>query len=81
MERMFRGYREERGCCSVNGRTDESEAENAGYCSESGEDAARQEEAAREAFEERAAVLEFDAGLSREEAERLAREMTGYHGW
>ena len=30
MERMFRGYREERGCCSVNGRTDESDAESAG---------------------------------------------------
>lgn len=81
MERMFRGYREERGCCSANGWTDESEAENAGYRSKSGKDAARQEEAAREAFEERAAILEFDAGLSREEAERLAREMTSYRGW
>ena len=81
MERMFRGYREERGYCSVNGRTDESEAEKAEYRSESSEDAARQEEAAREAFEERAAILEFDAGLSREEAERLAREMTSYRGW
>lgn len=80
MERMFRGYRGERGYCSVNGPTDKSEAEKTGYRSESGEDAARQEEAAREAFEERAAILEFDAGLSREEAERLAREMTGYHG-
>ena len=37
--------------------------------------------AVAEAYEERAAILEFDAGLSREEAERLAREMTGYHGW
>ncbi len=26
-------------------------------------------------FEERAAILEYDAGYSREEAERLAREM------
>ena len=80
MERMFRGYREERGCCSVNGRTGESDAESAGYRPKSGGNVARQEEAAREAFEERAAILEFDAGLSREEAERLAREMTGYHG-
>ena len=37
--------------------------------------------AVAEAYEERAAILEFDAGLSREEAERLAREMTSYHGW
>lgn len=28
----------------------------------------------REHFEERAAILEFEAGLSRAEAERLARE-------
>ncbi|MCK8787319.1 hypothetical protein M0638_23385, partial [Roseomonas sp. NAR14] len=27
----------------------------------------------RDAYEERAAILEFDAGLTREEAERLAR--------
>ena len=32
-------------------------------------------EAQREQFEERAAILEFDAGLSRAEAERRAREM------
>ncbi len=31
-------------------------------------------EARREAYEERAAILEFDAGLTREEAEREARE-------
>ena len=37
--------------------------------------------AVAEAYEERAAILEFDAGLSREEAERLAREMTSYRGW
>ena len=37
--------------------------------------------AVAEAYEERAAVLEFDAGLPREEAERLAREMTSYRGW
>jgi hypothetical protein len=30
---------------------------------------------AHEAFEERSAILEFDAGYSREEAERLAAEM------
>ena len=29
----------------------------------------------REEFEERAAILEFDAGMTREEAERLAMEM------
>lgn len=29
----------------------------------------------REAYEERAAILEFDAGMSREEAERMAAEM------
>jgi hypothetical protein len=28
----------------------------------------------REAYEERAAILEFDAGMTREEAERLAME-------
>ncbi len=32
-------------------------------------------EAQREQFEERAAILEFDAGLSRAEAERRAREV------
>lgn len=37
--------------------------------------------AVAEAYEERAAILEFDAGLSREEAVRLAREMTSYRGW
>lgn len=31
----------------------------------------------REAFEERAAILEFDGGLSRAEAERLAAESLG----
>ena len=31
--------------------------------------------AAKEAFDERAAILEFDAGLTREEAERQARMM------
>jgi len=29
----------------------------------------------QERFEERAAILEYDAGYTREEAERLAREM------
>ena len=33
------------------------------------------DEAARELFEERAAILEFEAGLPRAEAERRAREM------
>lgn len=37
--------------------------------------------AVAEAYEERAAILEFDAGLPREEAERQAREMTSYRGW
>lgn len=32
-------------------------------------------EALRDAFEERAAILEFDAGLSRPEAERIALKM------
>ena len=29
----------------------------------------------KEAFEERAAILEFDAGMTRQEAERVARQM------
>ena len=33
------------------------------------------EEGLREEFEERAGILEFDAGLSRSEAERLAWEL------
>ena len=37
-------------------------------------------ETVREAYEERAAILEYDAGMSREEAEALARELTGYEG-
>lgn len=32
-----------------------------------------------ERFEERAAILEFDAGLPRAEAERVARAMYGIH--
>lgn len=32
------------------------------------------QELARERYEERAAILEYDAGVGREEAERLARE-------
>ncbi|MBN2645043.1 MAG: hypothetical protein JXR59_06175 [Desulfuromonadaceae bacterium] len=32
----------------------------------------------RELFEERAAIMEFDGGLSRAEAERRAAECTGY---
>lgn len=35
----------------------------------------------QEDFEERAAILESDAGMSREEAEREARRLTGYEGW
>lgn len=35
-------------------------------------------ETLRELFEERAAILEFDAGLSREEAEAQAAQLTGY---
>jgi hypothetical protein len=34
----------------------------------------------REAFEERAAIMEFDGGLTREEAERLARAEFGAMG-
>lgn len=37
-------------------------------------------EAQREAFVERAAILEYDAGMSREEAEKLARALTGWSG-
>ena len=37
-------------------------------------------ESVAEAFEERAAILEHDGGMSREEAEMLARRMTGYEG-
>ena len=40
-----------------------------------------QNEALREAYEERAAIMEYDGGLSREEAEREARRLTGYDGW
>ena len=38
------------------------------------------DEAKREEFEERAAILEFDAGMSVEEAEEEARRITGYDG-
>ena len=31
----------------------------------------------REAYEERAAILEFDAGMSRQRAEQIAAEMMG----
>ncbi|MBT9621502.1 hypothetical protein [Sutterella wadsworthensis] len=37
--------------------------------------------AVQEAYEERAAILEYDAGMSREEAEKEARKLTGYEGW
>lgn len=37
-------------------------------------------EAIHEAYEERAAILEFDAGISRTDAEEAARRMTGYEG-
>jgi len=33
----------------------------------------RESDAVREAFEERAAIMEFDGGLSRDDAERAAR--------
>jgi hypothetical protein len=39
-------------------------------------DAAHDFEDEQEYFEERAAILEFDAGFAREEAERLARVET-----
>lgn len=81
MERMFRGYREERGLFPGMGRTVESEANGSKPPLKSGENVPGGKEAAREAYEERAAILEFDAGLPREEAERLAREMTSYRGW
>ena len=35
-------------------------------------------EALKEDFEERAAILEYEAWFTREEAEALAMEMTGY---
>jgi len=38
-------------------------------------------EAVQEAYEERAAILEYDAGMSREDAEKEARKLTGYEGW
>lgn len=37
-------------------------------------------ESIAEAYEERAAILEHDGGMSREEAEALARRITGYEG-
>lgn len=36
---------------------------------------AKQTPATREQFEERAAILEYDAGMTREQAERMAMEM------
>ncbi|GAB6083827.1 hypothetical protein JCM30471_27410 [Desulfuromonas carbonis] len=36
-------------------------------------------ETMRELYEERAATMEHDGGLSREEAERRAAKITGYH--
>lgn len=38
-------------------------------------------DAVKEEYEERAAILEYDAGMNREDAERLARVLTGYQGW
>lgn len=35
----------------------------------------------KEEFEERAAIMEFDGGLTRAEAERAARAITGFGGW
>lgn len=35
-------------------------------------------ETLRELFEERAAIMEYDGGLTRQEAERRAAEITGY---
>lgn len=35
-------------------------------------------ETLKEMFEERAAIMEFDGGLTREEADRQARKITGY---
>lgn len=35
----------------------------------------------REAYEERAAILEYDAGMSRKEAERKALEMVKQESW
>lgn len=37
-------------------------------------------EAIRENFEERAAIMEFDGGLTRRDAEACARRLTGYEG-
>ena len=38
-------------------------------------------DAVAEDYEERAAILEYDAGMSREDAEEEARRITGYEGW
>lgn len=40
----------------------------------------RELEAIRENYEERAAIMEFDGGLTRREAEACARRLTGYEG-
>ena len=45
-----------------------------------GEKKAEKVESLREAYEERAAILEYDADMSRDEAEALARKLTGYEG-
>jgi hypothetical protein len=38
-------------------------------------------ESVREAYEERAAIMEFDGGLSRDEAERGAWALVSKHYW
>lgn len=35
----------------------------------------------RDLIEERAAILEFNAGLAREEAEHQAAQMNGFRNW
>lgn len=39
------------------------------------------DELTRDLIEERAAILEFDAGLAREEAEHQAAQMNGFRNW
>lgn len=48
---------------------------------ESLEDFRERLERIREDFEERAAIMEYDGGLTREEAESEARRITKYSGW
>ncbi len=63
------------GCNCVTGVTD---SRGGGGASTVGN--ASDAEGRREEFEERAAILEYDAGMNREDAERLAHVLTGWSG-